>query len=259
MRLFWWFLLLGVILYFAEMLFLYLFQEKLIFRSDLAPKDVTLPPNAKRLFVDGIEVGVIDKGSDVTLFYFGGNANNALEILNFLETLPYNSVTFNYPSYGNSTGKPSQETLFKIAQKLFNRFKTSKNILIGRSLGTGVASYLAYKNQPQGVILITPFYSLTHIAQLNYPFYPVKKLLRNPFPNYYYLSHYHNPLYIILAQHDSTTPPQTTNRLIEEVKPKKVVQISQAEHGNILEFQETQEVLKEFIEEIVKGGKASSS
>ena len=235
-------------------LYLYFFQEKIIFRPDLAPKEVALQLNIKVIYLDGIEVGMVDKGSKLTIFYFGGNANNALQALNNLAKFPYNSITLNYPGYANSKGKPSQEAILSTAKRLFEKFKTQKNIVIGRSLGSAVASFIASNFKVDGVILITPFYSITHLAKLKYPFCPIKLLLRHPFPTCQYIQKSDAKVYLLLAQQDTTTPPATTNKLIKCIKNlQEVYTIKEATHANILEFPKTWQKLEEFIEELAKG------
>ncbi len=246
------FALAGIYLLFC--LYLFLFQEKIIFRPDLAPKEVKLKPQIKVSYLEGLEVGRVNKHSDITIFYFGGNANNALQALNNLATFPYNSVTLNYPGYANSKGKPSQKAIFKAAQIVFEKFKSKKNIIIGRSLGSAVASFIASRYSVKGVILITPFHSITHLAKLKYPFCPVRLFLRHPFPTCQFIQKSDAKVYILLAQNDTTTPPATTNKLIKCIKHlQKIYTIKEATHANILEFQETWQKLEEFIEELAKG------
>ena len=248
-----WILLAILLGYIGFCLYLYLFQEKIIFRPDLAPKEVTLDPHIEVVFIDGIEVGIVDKKSDTTIFYFGGNANNALQALNTFAKFPYNSVTFNYPGYANSKGTPSQEAILQTAQKIFDRFKTKRNLIIGRSLGSAVASFIASNNSVDGVILITPFHSIAHLAKLKYPYCPVALFLRHPFPTCQYIQKSDAKVYLLLAQHDTTTPPATTNELIKCIKNlQEVYTIANAQHADILEFKETWKKLEEFIEELTK-------
>ena len=249
------YLLLALFLYLVAILYLYLFQERLIFRTDLTPKDVPIPPEAQLLYIDGLEVGLIDRDSDTTIFYFGGNANNALEALWLFKDLPYNIVTFNYPGYGRSHGEPSQEAILNAARKIFERFKARRNIVIGRSLGSGVAGYIAANYPVQGVILITPYHSLSHLAKLRYPFFPVNLLLRHPFPLYRWIEGVSAPVYVILAERDDTTPPKTIQKLLPHIKNlQKIVTIEGSEHANILQFEKTKKVIEEFIRSALGAG-----
>ncbi len=247
------FLLFLAALYALFCLYLYLFQDHIIFRSDLAPQDIPTDSDIAITFIDGLEVGRVDRSSDITLFYFGGNANNALEFLTHFKDLPYNLVAFNYPRYGRSSGKPSQEAIFAAAKKIYNRFKTSKNILVGRSLGTGVASYLANEKDVIGLILITPYHSLTHLAHLKYPLCPVHLLLRHPFPSYRYLARSEVPVYVLLAEFDDTTPPETFAKLKPFIKNlKSVVTIKGSHHGDIFTFEETKKKIAEFTKKLAR-------
>ena len=240
------------LLYLVGAFYLYFFQERLIFRPDLAPKKVDLPPGAKRVFLDGLEVGVIYKKSDTTIFYFGGNANNALEALSLFANLPFNIVVFNYPGYGNSKGDPSQEAIFSAAKKVYEHFRTSHNIVVGRSLGTGVAAYIAASFAVDGVVLITPYHSITHLARLRYPIYPANLLVRHPFPTYRYIQQTDAPTTVFLAEYDDTTPRVTFEKLRPYIKNlKKVLTIQNATHADILERGE--EKIKKEIVELAKG------
>ncbi len=240
------------LLYLVGGLYLYFFQERLIFRPDLAPKEVDLPPGAKRLFLDGLEVGVLDKKSDTTLFYFGGNANNALEALHIFAKLPYNVVTFNYPGYANSKENPSQEAIFSAAKKVYEHFRTSHNIVVGRSLGTGVAAYIAASFAVDGIVLITPYHSITHLAKLRYPIYPASLLVRHSFPTYQYIQRTSAPIILFLAERDDTTPPATFAKLRPYIKNlRKVITIEGSTHADILE--KGKEKIVEEIEKLAKG------
>ena len=241
----------AILLYMVVGLYLFFYQEKLLFRPDLAPKEVTLPEEAQVFISDGLEVGVVDKDSDVTLFYFGGNADNALQILGLLHHLPYNIVTYNYPGYGRSKGTPSQEALYNSALNIFQKFRNEKNIIIGRSLGTAVAAFVAAKDHPLGVILITPFHSVEYLARLRYPIYPVSLILKHPFKEYLYIKQVKAPVFIILAQKDDITPPPS----FEKLKPyitnlQKIVTIPGSTHGDILDHPQTIKYLKDFIMQI---------
>ncbi|BCD67715.1 alpha/beta hydrolase [Nitratiruptor sp. YY09-18] len=232
--------------------YLYFNQEKLIFRTDLAPKEVNLHPKIKQTFIDGIEVGIIDNKSAVTIFYFGGNANNALEFLNNFIDTPYNFVAMNYPGYGNSKGSPSQDAIFEAATKVYEKFRSKTNILIGRSLGTGVAAFLASRFQVAGIILITPYYSLEHLARLKYPYCPIGFLIKHPFRTYVYIKNTDIPVCIIQAAKDDMTPPATLNKLLPFIKNLKLRQeIPSSTHADILSHPQTIYMLKKCIKSFV--------
>jgi hypothetical protein len=82
------------------------------------------------------------------IIYFGGNADEVSGMVPFYKRFPeWSLLLVNYRGYGISTGKPSQAALCSDALILFDTI--TKNlfpqivIVMGRSLGTGVAVHLA--------------------------------------------------------------------------------------------------------------------
>ena len=68
--------------------------------------------------------------------------------------------------------------------------------LYGRSLGTGIATYLASKNNPRQLILETPYYSILDVAKDRFPIFPVKKLLKYEFPTHQFIKQVSCPITI---------------------------------------------------------------
>ncbi|MRI58751.1 MAG: hypothetical protein C6H99_04495, partial [Epsilonproteobacteria bacterium] len=100
----------------------------------------------------------------------------------------------------------------------------------------------------QGLILITPYHSLTHVASLHYPLFPVSLLLRHPFPLYRWIERTKAPVCVIAAQYDDTTPPKTIEKLLPHIKNlKKTIIIEGSHHGDIMEFSQTKEEIERCI------------
>ena len=98
------------------------------------------------------------------IIYYGGNAEEISGNLWTLDSFQTESFLFvNYRGFGNSSGKPSEKALFEDALFLFDELvekegiKPSNIVLMGRSLGSAVATYVASQRQVRGVILITGF------------------------------------------------------------------------------------------------------
>ena len=101
---------------------------------------------------------------------FGGNAQNSsntcmwfheAEIFN--RFLGYNFLIIDYPEYGLSTGRVSEKTLFSTGIKTYEYaeslpFTDKENIVVmGFSIGTGVATYVSSEKNPNGLILLAPY------------------------------------------------------------------------------------------------------
>jgi pimeloyl-ACP methyl ester carboxylesterase len=91
----------------------------------------------------------------------------------------------NYRGYGTSEGKPSTSAFIDDATAVQNvlvpRYGADRPlILFGRSIGSGIAASVARSVRVDGVILMSPFRSLTHLADRLVPWLPSRWLLRHP-------------------------------------------------------------------------------
>lgn len=198
-------LIIVVRMYIIICVILYFFQDSLIFFPQPTLVDI-LSPNIQSLMIptDGIMLeGYIERSFGTgSVLYFPGNAE---EVSPFVGSTAYsgNLIAFNYRGYGKSTGKPSEEALFHDALVIYDTLVASGfidpkyTIIIGRSLGTGVASYLASKRPSSGLVLITPFDSLESVAQEKYAIFPIPILLKHRFLSTSYLKNFHGRSLII--------------------------------------------------------------
>ncbi len=139
-----------------------------------------------------------------------------------------------YPGYQDRPGRPSQRTLFEAADGAMQALPASKPIyLIGESLGSGVASYLAgtYSNKISGLLLISPFNTMVDAAQSHYPILPVGLLIADRYPSEKYLRDYHGRVGITLGGRDPVVLPKLTRRLFNNYAgPKKLWEIPDGDH-----------------------------
>lgn len=112
------------------------------------------------------------------ILYFGGNGEEAAgrmmalmqsQAKDFLSG--YHVMAVDYPGYGKSTGKPTEESIYRMAQLAYNaaisrpEVDASRLVLVGWSLGTGPVSMLASKIQIAGMVLMTPFLNGTELVK----------------------------------------------------------------------------------------------
>jgi len=144
-----------------------------------------------------------------------------------------------YPGYEDRLGSPSQHSLFSAADEAFGMLPTNQPIyLVGGSLGSGVASYLAgtYSNKVAGVVLISPFNRLTDVAQNHYPLLPVRLLLADRFPSEKYLRLYHGKVGITVGGRDTIIPEKFGLRLYDGYAgPKRLWEFPGGFHAIIME------------------------
>jgi len=240
-------LLLGVIgLYLVAMGYLYFTQDAQLFNIKAIEKQAKVSgTNIEPLTLhvkEGVTLeGVLrqDAQSDAGLIiYFGGNADDATHIVDYVKELQgYDVIAFNYRGYGASTGTPSEEALFADALKIYDTYaKGRKVIVLGRSLGTGVATYLASERVVDGLVLLTPYDSILSIAKIKYPFFPIDLMLKNKFETVEYLPLVKSKIAVIEVEKDTIIPHYHLEKLLEVMpsRPLHVI-LSHTTHNTVLE------------------------
>ena len=110
--------------------------------------------------------------------------------------------------------------------------------LVGESLGSGVAAYLA-GTQPDrvaGLMLLSPYNRMTSEAQAHMPVLPVWLILMDRFPSQDYLRNYHGPVGIMLDGRDKVVPEKFGQRLYDNYSgPKQLWRFADGNHITILE------------------------
>jgi uncharacterized protein len=86
-------------------------------------------------------------------------------------------------------------------------------IVMGRSLGTGVAVRLASERPAQRLVLVTPYDSIEAIAAGQFPIFPVRWLLRDKFDSGQHAPRLDVPTLVIVAEHDTVIPRASSDQL----------------------------------------------
>lgn len=250
--------LLILLFYVAISLFLFLQQKKFIFFPTKA-QHASLPGATEFTFNNGdvtLHGWLYQEkyAKDRLIIYYGGNAEDIFyaheQFSKYGDTA---ALLVNYRGYGKSTGTPGEKEFFSDALAIFDeiqkRYSPHTLFLMGRSLGSGVASYVAAQRKVSGIILITPFDSIASIAQRQYPFLPTGKLLRHPFHSTQYAPHFTAPVLVIYGGRDTIVLPEQTEKLLEYIPGKpEVLFIAEAEHNNIELFDEFDLAILKFIQ-----------
>ena len=167
-----------------------------------------------------------------------GNASTAVGCAGYANDIQkvaaMNVYILEYPGYEDRPGPPTEKSMFAAAADGFEMLPTNQPIyLVGQSLGSGVASYLAgtYTNRIAGVVLISPFDSITSVAQHRYPALPVVLMLTDRFPSADYLRNYHGKVAITVDGQDTVVPEKFGLRLYNGYDgPKKLWEFPDGHH-----------------------------
>ena len=143
-----------------------------------------------------------------------------------------------YPGYADRPGTPTECTLDASAEEAFQLLATNVPVyLVGESLGTGVAAYLAgrYPDKIAGVALLAPYNRLADVAQAHMSLLPVHLLLCDRFPAQDNLRCYHGPVAMVVAGQDTVIPERFGRRLYDRYDgPKKLWEFPEGNHGTVM-------------------------
>ena len=238
--------------YLVGFVLLYLLQEKFIFLDDELPADHGYEFNAsfEELNLENGDalLNALHFKVDSTkglIIYFHGNQGNLTRwgqvAIPFVE-MGYDVLIMDYRGFGKSKGKRTQKNLLQDAELFYqyalNQYNEDQIILFGRSLGTGVASYLAGIHTPSKVILETPYYSMASVGQQLYPIYPVSWAMRFNFKSYEYLKTATCSIYIFHGTDDRVVPYKQGKRLHESLPNSKgeLITIPGGRHKDLADF-----------------------
>lgn len=197
---------------------LYLLQDKLLFKPDknyISPQEANLGDVRENMLTmsDGTKVmtWVKDGNKDLpALLFFHGNrgqmAEFAPQIIRFNKE-GYGVFLAEYRGYGNSEGKINQKKMFSDGAEVYDWIKKqgySKIILIGYSFGCAASIGLADKREVDGLVLISPFASLSRLVSEKYPF--SDWALKDNYPSEKTIQKLTAPILIIHGTADTLVP-----------------------------------------------------
>lgn len=204
--------------YLALCALLFFFQRSLIY----FPQPRTPMPGTQTLRLDSeagpVMVTVRRGAGPQALIYFGGNAEDVSWSLPTLAAaFPEHSLyLLHYRGYGGSAGTPSEAALFADALALHERVSREQTqiTVVGRSLGSGVAVFLASQRPVARLVLVTPYDSIEALAAQRFSMFPIRWLLRDKFESGRYASQVSASTLLLAAEHDEVIPLASTQALL---------------------------------------------
>lgn len=212
-----------LIIYLMLGVMLYLFQRSMIYYPSAATahnfKTLTWPNSD--IMVEALVTH--DQGQHAIL-YFGGNAENvAYTAGDFFQEFPrHTTYLMKYRGYSGAEGTATETDLYSDALTLFDQIKGQHNQVkvIGRSLGSGIATYLASQRPVDQLVLVTPFDSLRNVAQNMLPVYPMAWLLKDSYDSITHIKELKTSTLVLAALHDQVIPSARTQSLIKAIPPQ---------------------------------------
>lgn len=243
---------------------IYFFQEKIMFLPTKLNQDYeyNFNYNFEELFFqteENVSINAIHfkaENPKGVILYFHGNAGDLSrwgKISEYFVGLDYDVLIMDYRTYGKSKGKLSEEAIYNDAQYcydyLLKQYSEDKITLYGRSLGTGIASYIASENNANHLILETPYYSIEDVAKYRFPIFPVKKLLKYKFPTHKYLPKANCNITIIHGTDDNLVPYDSGKKLSKlNIETLNFITVEGGNHNNLIEFETFHNTIKNILQ-----------
>ncbi len=206
------------LIYLAACVLLYFYQRSLLYFPTTESRLSDAPSMTVESGGESLRVLTRQNDGPDAIIYFGGNAEDvSTSLFRFSTVLPNQSLYFvNYRGYSGSTGTPSEEALFSDALAVYDliRDKHQNISVIGRSLGSGVAVYLAANRKVDKLVLVTPYDSIENVAKKNFPIFPVSLILKDRFDSALRIPNVEARSIVILADNDEVIPRANSDVLI---------------------------------------------
>lgn len=189
------------------------------------------------------------------LIYLGGIREETSWALPLATHFPNRAfVCINYRGYGTSEGNPSEKEILSDCESALREMSERGQIaledcvLVGRSLGSGVAGYLCDRIQAKGCCLVTPYDSVMAVARRKYWYLPVALIFRHAFNAVPWAKRNTAPMMMVLSEVDLTVPHAHSGRLFDAWAGEKIrLTLDQTDHSSVAHDERLFPLIAEFV------------
>lgn len=193
-----------------------------------------------------------------TILFLHGNAGNLALRADRIQLLTADGTGLLLPAYrgySGSTGSPTEEGLATDARTAYDwlavRTDPSRIVLLGESLGSGVAVRLAQERPVAGVILDAPYTSTADVARGLYWWLPVGLLMKDQYPSIERIGSLRAPILVLHGDRDGVIPFALGERLYAAARePKRFLRIEGGDHTGNIERPEGLAEVRRFMESL---------
>jgi pimeloyl-ACP methyl ester carboxylesterase len=158
------------------------------------------------------------------ILYFHGNGGALIDRVPRFRMFAgsgYGFLAVSYRGYGGSTGSPSEAGLMRDGEAAYREARArgcegDRIVLMGESLGTGVAIPLAATREAAALVLDSPFSSAVDVAAVHYRLLPVRWLMFDQFRSDLTIRDVHIPVLIVHGDDERVQPEQWIRACIAE-------------------------------------------
>lgn len=230
---------------------LYFVQDKILFHPKALSKDYPFqfeqPFEELNISLGKENLSIIkfksSKERKGIVLFFHGNMKNVEHYKKYPQYFLRNRCDvwmIDYPGFGKTTGKRSEKIIYEQALMMYNLAEKEIHydsiIVYGKSIGTGIASYVAANKNCRQLILETPYYSIQSIARHYFPVYPLNSMIKYSFPVNNYLKEVKAPVIILHGTNDKIVPYKQSKRLKKENRGIHLITIEKGKHNDLSDF-----------------------
>ncbi len=173
------------------------------------------------------------------ILYFHGNAGALVDRIprfRMFRAHGYGVLAVSYRGYGGSTGSPTENGLMQDGEAAYREARArgydgDRIILMGASLGTGVAIALAATHEAAALVLEATYLSALDVASGHYGIFPVRWLMLDQFRSDLAIRDVHVPVLMVHGEEDDVIPISSAKRLFELAnEPKTFVSVPGGNH-----------------------------
>ncbi len=210
-------------------------QDRFIFLPDKLPENYVFRTGeqveievAPSIFLNCLWMK--EKKPKGVILYLHGNRGTNKRCIRQAENMSNNDYDVfmpDYRGYGKSDGEIySEKQLFSDVQKVYNflkkHYRENQIIIVGYSLGTGMATWLAANNNPLQLVMIAPYVSFYDLKNRIKPLLFIPDfLVKYPLNNAENLKKVKCPVTIFHGTRDEVIPFDSSNKLMAS-NPDKV-------------------------------------
>lgn len=211
----------------------------------------------------------IDNNAEKTVYYFHGNGapmDHFYTEMRYIGNLGYNVMSYDFPWYGKSEGKPTQLEVGNFSREFFGamqeekQFKNEDVIIWGYSIGTAVAIDFAKEVDFDKLILFSPLASRYDMSEKFFGF-PIQRFFfrENSYVSKEVIKHIKNPTLIIHGNRDVVVPFEQGKQVYENSWAQEKYFIEIDDFGHSLITERYGDVLRWYLEDFLWEGKLKES